>query len=112
VLADGLFDNRSPDGAAFEVQEIGEVMRNPAFGLVVARDGLLLFQRNPPGERVLMQRVEVVDASGGSTPGTTFGPAIGLLQTHITPLGARRFRATFDWLATKSRLYQTLATSP
>lgn len=103
VLADALFDYRLiidgelVGGSAYEVREIAQVMRDPSFGLVAARDGLLLFQRDALRDRVLEQRVEVVENADPSAIQARFGDVISLVEGHITPLGDRRFRATFEW---------------
>lgn len=106
VLADALFDYRviiddaRIGGSAYEVREIGQVLRDPAFTLVAARDGLLLFQRDAPADAVLTQRVAIEDPEPSATAHAHFGDAITLVEAHITPLGGRRFRATFAWRLT------------
>lgn len=106
VLADALFDFYMPlgegsygGGVAYEHEAIGVVMRDPAFDLVSQRDGLVLFQRDAAPDAVLMQQVDVLPGEAPA-PLTRFGDEIGLVQATFTPLGDRRFRATFDWVAT------------
>lgn len=101
VVADALFDYRAitPEGfdggAASEQAEIGQVLRDPAFGLVAARDGVLIFRRDAPPGMALAQTFEVLPDDGRAGI-ASFGP-IELLAARIDPLEGRRFRATFDW---------------
>jgi uncharacterized membrane protein len=104
VLADALFDwRRVIDGAvvggpAYEQVEIGIALRDPAFGLVLARDGLLLFQRGAPPEAVLAQQAEVVPTVALPPQPASFGP-IRLLGAEVTHMDGRRYRASFAWTA-------------
>lgn len=99
VLADALFDWRAVDGgavlggAAYERAEIGLLLRDPAFGLAAADDGLLLFQRGAAAP--LAQAARMVPAPGGP-PLAQAGP-LHLVEHRLEPLGGRRFRATFVW---------------
>jgi uncharacterized membrane protein len=114
VVADALFDHRGTGRANWEVAEIGQMLRNPLWKLVVARDGLLVFRRVEASEQALMQRVEVVTSSQGSrVPRMQLGSGIGLVDARIRPLDGRRFRATFEWRATGqlSREKQLMAVS-
>lgn len=103
VLADALFDWRTVDGetilggAAYERAEIAQLLRDPAFGLTVAEDGLLRFERNAGAP---LQQTVVV-ATSGDLPAQTayFGP-IRLLGAELAPLEGRRYRARFAWTAT------------
>jgi hypothetical protein len=104
VVADALLDMRQPlpGGAeasltSAEQVEIGQVLRDPAFGLVAARDGLLLFQRSAPASRVLAQQAAVQSAP--ATIRRSVGNAVGLIEARIEPQEGRRFRATFRWTA-------------
>jgi uncharacterized membrane protein len=105
VLADALFDWRVVadgvvvGGVAYEQREIGMLLRDPAFGLVAARDGLLLFQRDPPPGAALEQQVETVSSVALPPLEADLGPA-RLLGAAITPLGGRRFAASFEWQLT------------
>ncbi len=101
VLTDALFDYRLPvtggfaGGSTYERDEIALLLRDPAFGLVAARDGLLLFRRNVQGDAALVQQIEVAPASDAPAQ-ARFGP-ISLLDAQIVAQGGRRFLATFTW---------------
>lgn len=103
VVTDALFDFRQigPDtvdgGATAERAEIATALRAPGYGLVAARDGLLLFQRNPKASGVLSQQVEALPATAPLQ--ARFGAAIGLQRAVVEPLGGRRYRARFEWSA-------------
>jgi uncharacterized membrane protein len=103
VLADALFDwQRIVDGAlvggvAYEQAEIGLLLRDPDFGLVAARDGLLLFERDASAERTLRQEIEPAAPVPATTPVTTFAETIRLLDASIEPRGAGRYQASFLW---------------
>jgi uncharacterized membrane protein len=105
ALPDALFDWRViieggiGGGAAYEQAEIAILLNDPAFDLVAARDGLLLFQRDAPAERVLPQQIEriAIDEVAVQAPLATFGEHISLAQAELTPLGSRRYRAMFSW---------------
>jgi uncharacterized membrane protein len=104
VLADALFDWRRVDGAsvllggpAYERREIALLLRDPAFGLTVAEDGLLRFERNAGAP--LIQRVELAATNDLPEQTAYFGP-IRLLGAELAPLEGRRFRARFAWTAT------------
>jgi hypothetical protein len=114
VLADALFDWYRPmddgsfvGGIAYDRTPIGIVMRDANFKLIESRDGLVLFQRNPPPGDVLVQDVAVT-STGTLSPRWMFGDALGLVDATITPAktpapsapqGERRFRVTFTWVA-------------
>jgi hypothetical protein len=99
VVADALFDYRVMNGtnflagASYERTEIGQVLRDPAFGLVAARDGLLLFVRGATGEQALTQQVEVVPGVRAEA-----GTAIQLARSNVEQIAPRRWRATFEWI--------------
>jgi len=103
VLADALFDWRSVDGAtilggpAYERREIALLLRDPAFGLSVAEDGLLRFERNAGAP--LSQAVAVATTNDLPARTAYFGP-IRLLGAELAPLEGRRYRASFAWTAT------------
>ena len=107
ALADALFDYRVPlaqgfsNGADYELSEIGLLLRDPAFSLVAARDGLLLFERDAPPERALPQMVAVEPRPSGPEL-ASFG-SISLLSAQIEPLGGRRFRADFAWATSSAQ---------
>lgn len=102
AVADALFDWRLVDGgqvlggADYERAEIGVLMRDPAFGLVAAHDGLLLFQRGAPETARLRQEV-AARAGAPAAPIATFGP-IALLGAEVRHLGGRRYEASFEWI--------------
>ena len=102
ALADGLFDYRASTGAgvvggpAYERPETAMLLRDPRYGLVAARDGLLLFRRNPPAGAKLEQIIQPMPA-GSSVGGA--GGGIALREASLSPLSGRRFRARFDWIA-------------
>jgi hypothetical protein len=101
VLTDALFDWRALTGmdlsnrADYEQAEIALLLREPTFGLVAIRDGLLLFQRNPLPESILHQQIEPLRAPA-MPPQAEFGP-LRLYSATITPLGARRYQAELVW---------------
>ncbi|HMQ32527.1 MAG TPA: DUF2079 domain-containing protein [Chloroflexaceae bacterium] len=99
ALADALFDWRAVEGelvlggAAYERAEIGLLLRDPAFGLVAADDGLLLFQRGAPAP---LAQEATLAPDPGAAPVAEVGPA-QLLAYSLEPLGGRRFKAAFTW---------------
>lgn len=104
VIADALFDWRLVDGgqvlggADYERAEIGVLLGDPAFGLVAAHDGLLLFQRGASGDARLRQDVTAEVGAIAATSTATFGP-IRLLGAEVRHLGGRRYEARFAWAA-------------
>ena len=105
VFADALFDWRLPSGAqllggtTYEAAEIATLLRDPAFGLVAAQDGLLLFQRDAPVAERLRSEVAVVPTANLPARADYFGP-IKLVGAAITPLSGRRYSASFAWTVT------------
>jgi hypothetical protein len=110
VLADALHDftvdlgdGRVVGGVLHDLGGIADTMAHEDFGLVVAQDGLLLFERDAPSDRVLAQTVrnQRDQRSGGLVPEPVaqFGDAISLLEFHSELLEGRRFRLTFKWTA-------------
>jgi hypothetical protein len=107
VMADALFDFFKPiddtsygGGIAYERAAIGVVLRDPSFGLVAARDGLLLWERGASGAEVLVQDVTIITDTNAS-PLTMFGDHISLLDVQFEqPEQQRpnRLRVTFEWL--------------
>jgi hypothetical protein len=47
----------------------------------------------------LVQQVTVLDTPVPVTPAIRFGATIGLIESRIEHLDGRRFRVTFDWVA-------------
>jgi hypothetical protein len=82
-----------------EQEALAQVLRNPAFGLVQAHNGLLLFQRNPPPDEVLPQCVAVRPPGKELPVQARFENVIALSNAQLTPLQGRRFRAAFMWQA-------------
>jgi hypothetical protein len=103
VVADALIDirQRTPGGmsslTAGEQEQIGQALRDPHFGLVAARDGLLVFQRDASPSSSLAQLVTV--EQGSPALQSSIGDTIGVVDARIQPLGERRYRATFRWTA-------------
>lgn len=84
-------------GVRYDDTAIATLLRDPAFGLVNARDGLLLFQRAPAPQNVLAQRVEVQPDAASGALAYDFENGIGLQAIQVTPLGNRRFRLHWVW---------------
>jgi uncharacterized membrane protein len=103
VLADALFDWRQvvngeiAGGITYEQVEIGLLLRNPDFGLVAARDGLLLFARGAPAERTLQHAVDPAAPVPDAPPRAIFADTISLLDADFEQLDAGRYRASFLW---------------
>jgi uncharacterized membrane protein len=102
VVTDALFDWRVlADGALiggidYEAAEIATLLRNPAFALRAARDGLLFFDRGGTG---LRQEIAVAETAELPASPADFGP-LRLLGARITPEGGRRYLAEFEWCLT------------
>jgi uncharacterized membrane protein len=104
VSADALYDYRvalpggGVDGGPIsERAEIGQLLRDPAFGLVAARDGLLIFRRQPEAGTALAQSIETLSDDGRAAI-ATFG-SIELLGASLEQLQGRRYLASFEWRA-------------
>jgi hypothetical protein len=101
VLADALFDWRRSvgdgfvGGVTYDRAEIGQALRAPEFGLVAARDGLLLFARDAESNEILEQRVERLEGAASVRLDESAAPE--LVSANIEALGERRFRAVFEW---------------
>jgi uncharacterized membrane protein len=104
VLADALFDWRQSvgdgfvGGVTYDRAEIGQALRAPEFGLVAARDGLLLFARNAKSNEILEQSIERLESTAPVQLSESAVPE--LISASIEPLGERRFRAVFEWQTT------------
>lgn len=107
ALADALFDYYIPldagyaGGLDYDRGAIALLLRDPAFALVAARDGLLLFARDAAPEQVLPQIVETLPAAPVAASRLVFGDAIELVDYAITPLAGRRVQASFTWRAVR-----------
>lgn len=106
AIPDALFDFVVPlagatfDGGPFyEAPAVRHLLQNPDFGLIAARDGLLLFQRNAPVEQTLLQRVEVHDTPTPETVIAHFGDKIGLTHVEVERIEGRLFRLRYQWVA-------------
>jgi hypothetical protein len=107
VVADALQDyafSFSEDlfigGALHDVPGIRVVIEHPEFELLEAQDGLLLFGRNPGSRRALEQRYALQKwHSQSSPPMSRFEDLIGLLSAQVEPLGERRYRLRYAWVA-------------
>lgn len=84
-------------GVLHDNQAIAALLRDPTFGLVQARDGLLLFQRNTDPQQALSQRISVQKDAAATDLRHHFENGIGLRDVQITPLGERRFQLHFAW---------------
>jgi hypothetical protein len=102
VVADALFDLYLPleggygGGLDGDREAIALLLRDQQFGLAAERDGLLLFQRGLPAERVLTNTV-ALRLDDALPAEQSFGASIELVQHTISQIGARRLRATFAW---------------
>lgn len=92
----GYGDEISLSRVAREWGSIRQLLMAPSMKLLKAQDGLLLFGKNGDG---LSQTVEILPAQPATVPLATFGNDIALLDSYIEPLGARRYRFRFDWMA-------------
>ncbi len=107
VLADALFDVRFvEDGETInkintELLQIEATLNQPNFGLIAARDGLLLFKRAAEPQQVLEQRVEQLPINARPGLRESFGDKIGLVRAELEQLGERRYRAMFEWYRDK-----------
>ena len=105
AIADALFDYYVPlddgygGGLSGDREAIGLLIRDPSFGLVTERDGLLMFERDAAEERILTNTLELLPDDG--TPAQhTFSTQIELLDTSIEQTDPDRLRATFTWRRT------------
>ncbi|HEX5691249.1 MAG TPA: DUF2079 domain-containing protein, partial [Roseiflexaceae bacterium] len=105
AIADALFDLYLPieggygGGLDGDRAAIGLLLRDPQFGLVAERDGLLLFQRGAPAERALPQTL-TLQPEDGAPAEQTFGKQIALVRHTISQVDRRRLRASFTWRLT------------
>ncbi len=83
-------------GVNYERESIERLLFAPSMKLLKTQDGLLLFGKNGDG---LAQTVEILPEQLSSPPQIIFGSEIALLNSRIKPLGERRYRFWFDWMA-------------
>jgi uncharacterized membrane protein len=104
AIPDALMDHnyhlrqKPHEGVLYDAKAINTLLNSNDFGLVASQDGLLLFQKNPPIDKVLLQRVEVYQTVQTPTVIANFNQTIGLTQFKISLLGGRRFRFQYDWI--------------
>jgi hypothetical protein len=105
AIADALFDLYLPieggygGGLDGDREAIGVLLRDRDFGLVGMRDGLLLFQRGAPAERILSNTLELLPDD--DTPAEqSFGTQVALVRHSIAQTGPHRLRASFTWRLT------------
>jgi hypothetical protein len=102
ALADALFDYYVPitggygGGLDYDRDAIGLLLRDHSFGLVAARDGLLLFQRDAPSDQVLTNTLALLPDDAAPAE-QTFGGRVALVRHSISQIGPRRLRASFTW---------------
>ncbi len=106
VVLDSLFDWRVliddgfAGGAAYERDALALLLQDPDFGLVAARDGLLVFERSADRSR-FSQQISASTDDGSQTALQRFGDSIELLEAELEVLAgddtARRVRARFVW---------------
>ncbi len=105
AVADALFDLYLPVDGGYgggldgDRAAIGILLRDPDFGLVAERDGLLLFQRGAPPDRVLSNTL-ALRSDDGAPAEQTFGAQVALVRHTIAQTGPRRLRASFTWRLT------------
>jgi uncharacterized membrane protein len=105
AVADSLLDyDNNPNKERismvnYESNSIGILLKSDEFGLVNSEDGLLLFKKNPVPGDVLSQRVMTFTEEIPLDLVANFNNLIGLSDFKITPLGERRSRLQFDWVA-------------
>lgn len=106
VVIDALLDfavgsdgQVSVGGVLYEQESIRLLLQSPAFGLVQADDGLLLFERGADG---LAQQVETIPLDRTPPLQARFGEAIGLVDARLEQLGRNHFHLTCDWVALSS----------
>jgi uncharacterized membrane protein len=107
ALADALFDYYVPitggygGGLDYDRDAIGLLLRDRSFGMVAARDGLLLFQRAAPSDQVLTNTLALLPDDAAPAE-QTFGGRVALVRHSISQIGPRRLRASFTWRAITS----------
>lgn len=109
ALADALFDYYIPlndgygGGLDYDRDAIGLLLRDPAFGLVAQRDGLVLFQRAATPEQVLTETI-ALRPDDRAVAEHDFAGEIALVRHTIAHIGPQRLRAHFTWRLMGERL--------
>lgn len=102
VAVDALFDFALENGGRLEwgvlsdKVTIQELLRHPTWGVLAARDGLLLFSE---AEGSLAQQIEIRRIERTRPLQAQFGDTIGLVDVVITGEGHGRYRMQVDWMA-------------
>ena len=113
VVLDGLLDYIEPEkggglrgNVTYDWPLLFAVESRPDFGLISARDGLLLFQKRPEGiadtawvDQTLVHSVTTELTHSPVATQAEFSDAIGLVEAKVVHLGARRYRLQYVWLA-------------
>lgn len=94
VVINTLFDWRT--NTTYEQKELGYMLQDASFGLVAARDGLVVFERAAPPATHLQQTVRLTTTNPLPAVTHALGPA-QLRGVELLPLEGRRFRASFVW---------------
>ena len=95
---DYILNGKPYVGVLYDSKAINILLTSDDFGLVASQDGLLLFQKKTPPDKVLLQKVEVNESVQPPVVVANFSQKIGLTQFIIIPLGERRFRFQYDWI--------------
>jgi len=102
ALADALFDYYVPitggygGGLDYDRDAIGLLLRDRSFGMVAARDGLLLFRRGASVDQVLTNTLALLPDDDAPAE-QAFGGRVALVRHSISQIGPRRLRVSFTW---------------
>ncbi len=114
ALVDGLFDYAvifSPEvfrgGLMYDMPAITTLLQDPAFGLVAMQDGLLLFEREPAPEEILLQQVTVFTPTVTPAVSATFGEHISLVSVELQTVERNLWRLRFDWMINRPLAAET-----
>jgi len=113
VILDGLLDYSEPaEGGVlfgditYDWEALAVTLRRPDFGLISAQDGLLLFQKRTTAfsdtdwtALTLSQTITSAPARAVTSIQAEFVDKIGLVEASIEPVGDRRYRLRYVWLA-------------
>jgi uncharacterized membrane protein len=107
AVLDGLFDHIGfwlGGDVTYDWDTIAEVLQRQDYGLISARDGLLLFQHRDVNitdktwkEMTLAQSITSKSLTSPPQVLGVFGDKIDLLESSITPLGDRHYRFRYVW---------------